>query len=151
MYTCKIIMYTCKIIMYTCIDNYVYMQDNYVYIIIYIFFTQVKIYVVQWKTYVVMSLQGHRSYCCTVAIYGMLHVKQNTSNVMLVGEVGKFPPSVLCHRNTQIYLIRLNNMPQGSVLKSVFLESKILCELGHRSWYTKVWELAQSYNLDINS
>ena len=82
----------------------------------------------------------------------MLHVKQNTSKVMLVGEVGMFPPSVLCHRNTLMYFIRLNNMPQGSVLKSVFLESKRLCELGHRScWYTKVWELAQSYNLDINS
>ena len=81
----------------------------------------------------------------------MLHVKQNTSNVMLVGEVGMFPPSVLCHRHTLMYFIRLNNMPQGSVLKSVFLASKRLCELGHRSWYTKVWELAQSYNLDINS
>ena len=81
----------------------------------------------------------------------MLHIKQNTSNVMLVGEVGMFPPSVLCHRNTLMYFIRLNNMPQASVLKSVFLESKRLCELGHRSWYTKVWELAQSYNLDIYS
>ena len=81
----------------------------------------------------------------------MLHVTQNTSNVMLIGEVGMFPPSVLCHRHTLMYFIRLNNMPQGSVLKSVFLASKRLCELGHRSWYTKVWELAQSYNLDINS
>ena len=37
------------------------------------------------------------------------------------------------------------------VVKSVFLESKRLCELGHRNWFTKVWELAQSYNLNIDS
>ena len=37
----------------------------------------------------------------------MLHVTQNTSNVMLVGEVGMFPPSVLCHRNTLMYFIRI--------------------------------------------
>ena len=81
----------------------------------------------------------------------ILHVKQSTSNVMLVGEVGMFPPSMLCHRNTLLYFVRLNNLPQGSVLKSIFLESKRLSDLGHRSWYSKVWELAQSYDLDINS
>ena len=54
----------------------------------------------------------------------MLNVKQSTGNVMLVGEVGMFLPSVRCHRNTRIYFIRLNDMPQGSLLKYVFLESK---------------------------
>ena len=68
----------------------------------------------------------------------LLNVKRNTSNVMLVGEVGMFPPSSLCHRIT---------LPLDSVVKSVFLESKRLCELGHRNWYTNVLELAQSYNL----
>ena len=81
----------------------------------------------------------------------IFHVKQSTSNVMLVGEVGMFPPSMLCHRNTLLYFVRLNNLPQGSVLKSIFLESKRLSDLGHRSWYSKVWELTQSYDLDINS
>ena len=33
----------------------------------------------------------------------------------------------------------------------LFLESKRLCELGHRNWYTKVLELAQSYNLCVDS
>ena len=81
----------------------------------------------------------------------LLNVKRNTSNVMLVGEVGMFPPSSLCHRNTLLYFIRLNNLPPDSVVKSVFLESKRQCELGHRNWYTKVLELAQSYNLCIDS
>ena len=47
--------------------------------------------------------------------------------------------------------VHLNNLPPDSVVKYVFLESKRLCKLGHRNWYTKVWELAQSYNLNINS
>ena len=81
----------------------------------------------------------------------ILHVKQSTSNVMLVGEVGMFPLRILCHRNTLSYFVRLNNLPQGSVLKSILLESKRLSDLGHRSWYSKVWELAQLYDPGINS
>ena len=49
----------------------------------------------------------------------ILHVKQSTSNVMLVGEVGMFPPSILRHRNTLLYFVHLNNLPLGSVLKSI--------------------------------
>ena len=80
----------------------------------------------------------------------LLNVKRNTSNVMLVGEDGMFPPSSLCHRNTSLYFIRLNNLPPDSVVQSVILESKRLCELGHRNWYTKVSELDQSYSLNID-
>ena len=70
---------------------------------------------------------------------------------MLVGEVGMFPPSIFCHRNTLLHFVRLINLPQGSVLKSIFLESKRLSDQGHRSWYSKVYEVAQSYDLDIYS
>ena len=81
----------------------------------------------------------------------LLNVKRNSSNVMLVGEVGMLSPSSLCHRNTLLYFIRLNNLPSDSVVKYVFLESKRLCKFGHRNWHTKVWELVQSYNLNIDS
>ena len=40
-------------------------------------------------------------------------------------------------------------MPAGSVLQSVFTESKRLSHLGYRTWYTKAKELAQSYDTDI--
>ena len=40
-------------------------------------------------------------------------------------------------------------MPVGSVLQSVFTESKRLSQLGYRTWYTKAKELAQSYDTDI--
>ena len=57
----------------------------------------------------------------------ILRVKQSTSNVMLVGEVDMFPPSLLCHRNTLLYFVRLNNLPQGSVLKSIFFSRVVPC------------------------
>ena len=40
-------------------------------------------------------------------------------------------------------------MPAGSVLQSVFTESKRLSHLGYRTRYTKAKELAQSYDTDI--
>ena len=49
----------------------------------------------------------------------ILRIKLNTSHTMMVGEVGTFPPSIQCHKNVLIYFQRLNNLPEGSVLKSV--------------------------------
>ena len=40
-------------------------------------------------------------------------------------------------------------MPDGSVLKSVFNESKRLSLFGYHTWYTKTYELAKFYGLDI--
>ena len=45
----------------------------------------------------------------------------------------------------------MNNMPDGSVLKSVFNESKRLSLLGYHTWYTKTHELAKYYGLDITN
>ena len=70
---------------------------------------------------------------------------------MMVGEVGMFPPSIQCHKNVLLYFQRLNNMPDGSVLKSVFNESKRLSLLGYHTWYTKTHELAKFYGLDITN
>ena len=61
---------------------------------------------------------------------------------MMVGEVGMVPPIVQCQKNVLMYLHRLNNMPAGSVLQSVFTESKRLSHLGYRTRYTKAKELA---------
>ena len=81
----------------------------------------------------------------------ILRVKFNTSHIMMVGEVGMFPPSIQCHKNVLLYFQRLNNMPDGSVLKSVFNESKRLSLLGYHTWYTKTHELAKYYGLDITN
>ena len=81
----------------------------------------------------------------------ILRVKLNTSKTMMMGEVGMFPPSVQCHKNVLLYFQRLNNLPTGSVLKSVFIESRRLSHLGYRTGYTKANDLAQFYGMDINN
>ena len=78
----------------------------------------------------------------------VLRVKLSTSKIM-AGEVGVFPPSVQYQKNVLMYLQRLNSMPVGSVLQSVFTESKRLSHLSYRTWYTEAKELAQSYDTDI--
>ena len=70
---------------------------------------------------------------------------------MMVGQVGMFPPSVQCHKNVLMFFQRLNNMPTGSVIKSVFIESRRLSHLGYRTWYTKANDLAQFYGMDITN
>ena len=69
----------------------------------------------------------------------ILRVKLSTSKQMLLGEAGVLPPSILCHQNALLYFVRLNNLPEGSVLKNAFLETKKLSDLGFQSWYTRVW------------
>ena len=68
---------------------------------------------------------------------------------MLLEEVGVLPPSILCHKNALLYFVRLDNLPEGSMLKNAFLESKKLSDLGFQSWYTRVWELAEYYNVNV--
>ena len=81
----------------------------------------------------------------------VLRVKGSTSIQMLLGETGVLPPSILCHKNVILFYIRLNSLPAGSVLKSVFSEIKRLSSVGINSnnWCTQVCGLALSYNLDI--
>ena len=82
----------------------------------------------------------------------VLGVKQGTSIPMLLGESGIFPPSVYCHINVIMYYIRLNKLPQGSVLKSIFLDvqmRKNLCI--SNNWCSNVISLALQYGLDVDN
>ena len=81
----------------------------------------------------------------------VLNVKATTCNIITMGECGVLPPSIKCHQNALLYFIRLNNLPQGSVVKSVFLEMQSMHNLGFKNWYSAIIELATSYKLDIFS
>ena len=81
----------------------------------------------------------------------VLKVKMSTSIKILEGECGAIPPSVKCHISCLLYFIRLNTIPEGSVLKNAFNESMYLSKLGFKCWVSRVCELARSYNLDIES
>ena len=82
----------------------------------------------------------------------ILGVKQGTCIPMLLGESGVYPPSILCHINVILYYIRLNNLPHGSVLKSVFLDVQhqdSLCTANN--WCSNVKSIAIRYGLNLDS
>ena len=81
----------------------------------------------------------------------VLRVKMGTSIAMIEGECGLMPPSIKCHASCLLYFIRLNNLPDGSIVKNAFYESMYLSELGYTSWVSRVCELADSYDLDLKS
>ena len=81
-------------------------------------------------------------------IRNLLNVKATTSNIITMGESGVIPPKTRCHQNAILYFIRLNSMPTGSLVKSVFLELKHLHNMGVNTWYSKVIELARYYKID---
>ena len=80
----------------------------------------------------------------------ILGVKQGTCVPMLLGESGVYPPSVYCHINVILYYIRLNNLPLGSVVKSVFLDVKDSFS-SNNNWCYNVNSLALEYGLNIDN
>ena len=82
----------------------------------------------------------------------ILGVKQGTSTPMLHGESGVVPPSTLCHQQVMLYYIRLNSLPQGSVLKSVFLDMKRLSDLSStNNWCSHVLSIGNRYGLELDA
>lgn len=80
-----------------------------------------------------------------------LHVKATTSNAIVYGECGRYPPSVSCHINVLCYLYRLLTMQDGSLVKSVFNALNVLRGQGFSNWVTKAFELAKTCNIDIDN
>ena len=80
----------------------------------------------------------------------ILKVKMTTSNHITIGEFGLIPPSVLSHINTILYCARLQAMPDDAIVKKIFVISRDLHEMGFKTWYSKVYKLAQHYNIDIH-
>ena len=82
---------------------------------------------------------------------GVLCVKPTTCNIITVGEAGIIPPSVKCHQNVLLNFIRLNCMPKGCVVKSVFSESDRMHDIGINCWFSRAIELGKNYGLDLKS
>ena len=77
----------------------------------------------------------------------VLNIKATTCNVITMGESGIIPPEVKCHINSILYFIRLNSLPNGSVVKSVFNELQKLHLLGCQNWYSQILELSDKYGI----
>ena len=64
-------------------------------------------------------------------IHCVLCIKATTSNIIVYGKCGKFPPSIYCHANVLCYFHRLLTMHHGSTVKSVF---NVLCNLNDQGF-----------------
>ena len=80
----------------------------------------------------------------------ILRVKATTSNIITLGEFGKMSPGVICETNCILYFLRLKVLPQSSLANIIFREQMRLHHLGFKTWYGKVWELAQMHGIDLN-
>ena len=79
----------------------------------------------------------------------ILHVKPSTSNIIVMGECGKFPPSVYCNISVMCFFNRLHHMNENRIPKQVFSELVRLNDIGFNNWTTGMCELINSYTLDI--
>ena len=84
-----------------------------------------------------------RSVRCTLGI------KCTTSNIIVLGECGRMPPSVMCTINTLCFLNRLMCMNNDSLVKQVHVELQHLTGQGFDTWVSSTGKLAASYQLDL--
>ena len=80
----------------------------------------------------------------------VLHVKSSNSNVITLGEFGKIPPGASCEINCILYFLRLRSLSESTITNIMFQEQRRLHELGFKTWYGKVWELAHMHGIDLN-
>ena len=83
-------------------------------------------------------------------IRNMLKVKRTTSNQIVFGECGVYPPSVSCHVNVLCFYNRVTRMSDNSIVKRVFTMLYKMHEIGFNNWVSKVHELARSYKIHEN-
>ena len=79
----------------------------------------------------------------------ILKVKMTTSKCITISECGLIPPIILAQINVIIFFIRVKCMSDDSILKKIFLNSQDLHEMGFKTWYGKVCDLAMRYEIDI--
>ena len=68
----------------------------------------------------------------------VLHVKPSTSNFIVIGECGKYPPSVYCKISVMCFLDRIHHMKSHRIPKQVYDEMVHLGAHGFNNWKTKI-------------
>ena len=81
----------------------------------------------------------------------VLGIKTNSSNIITLGECGLIPPSVTIQAICLMYLMRIQSLPENSILKQTFNEMRKMHNLGFDTWYGRVCELAKQNNLDVDA
>ena len=80
-----------------------------------------------------------------------LGVRQNISNLMVIGETGLVPPSIDCKLNIIKYHNRVIHMDRSTLIRKVYDELARLQRCGFNTWCGKTWELLKTYDLKPNS
>ena len=70
---------------------------------------------------------------------------------MVYGECGRYPLITFCHISSLYYLHRLLTMPGDKIVKSVFHTLDALNGQGFSTWVAKAYDLAQVYDIDVNT
>ena len=73
-----------------------------------------------------------------------------SSNIITLGECGSIPPSVTIQAICLMYLMRIQSLPENSILKQKFNEMRKMHNLGFDTWYGRVCDLAKQNNLDVD-
>ena len=79
----------------------------------------------------------------------IMHVKATTSNVITIGECGKFPLSTYCHISTLCYINRLYHMSDEKIAKKIYNDLISFHHQGFNTWATGAMELLDDLKLDI--
>ena len=78
-----------------------------------------------------------------------LNVKATTSNVIVIGECGRYPPSVFCHTSLLCFFNRMYHMSDTKLAKQVYSELLKLHGNGFPNWTSNVTVLSKLYENDI--
>ena len=79
----------------------------------------------------------------------ILNVNATTSNVIVIGECGRYPSSVFCHISLLCFFNRMYHMSDTKLAKQVYCELLKLHENGFPNWISNVTELSKLYEIDI--
>ena len=116
-----------------------------------IFDTMIRVIITYTSDVCGLNKSGLNDLNYSYNIFVVLCVKATTSNVIVFGECGKFPPSMYCHANVLCNLHRLLTMQTGRIVKSVLNSLHDLNNQGFPSWVSRSYDLAESYQIDMES
>ena len=88
---------------------------------------------------------------CLWHLKSTLGVKTSTSNHIMLGELGIIPPTVKCHIKILCYYDRLRSLPDDMLVKRAYNEALKLHEQGFTTWVSKVWDIANKYEINLDN
>jgi hypothetical protein len=80
----------------------------------------------------------------------LLHVKRHTSNLAVRGELGRHPITLKAVSQSIKYFNHILQRPETKLVKQALNESKNLDLEGKKTWYTKLRQTLQTFNIPPN-